>query len=51
MAREFFDLNFKDVSNADFIIYFGGIAECITSESGVSATTDMDPGQRLSASW
>ena len=34
MAREFFDLIFKDVSNPDFIIYLGGIADALTVHAG-----------------
>ena len=34
MGREFFDLIFKNVSNPDFIIYLGGIADSLDSHQG-----------------
>ena len=34
MARDYFDLNFKDVSNPDFIIYLGGIADSLENHLG-----------------
>jgi hypothetical protein len=34
VARDFFDLNFRDVSNSDFIIYLGGIGDALESHIG-----------------
>lgn len=34
MAREYFDLNFKDVNNPNFIIYLGGIADALEVHLG-----------------